>query len=277
MKDYYKTLGVSEDADDEEIRKAFRKLAFQYHPDKNPGNEKEAEEKFKDINEAYGVLSDEAKRQQYDAFRKGQFAGVGYGSPYHGFRYSQQDIFRDTFANRATMDELNRMFAEGGLRFDEEFLSRIFGAGNVVFRVYYGGPNSSAYIYQNQSSSRPEDSPLPTNAYKPNFIERWITRGAMKVFGFALRKLLGIQYTLPRSDLDRYLELELSATEARTGGEKEVTLKAGKKAKKLMVKIPAGIHNGTQIRLKGLGQKNGNQTGDLYLKVRLWGNKSQIS
>ena len=77
MKDYYQTLGVSEDASDEDIRKAFRKLAFQYHPDKNIGHEKEAEEKFKDINEAYGVLSDKAKREQYDMVRKGQLAGAG--------------------------------------------------------------------------------------------------------------------------------------------------------------------------------------------------------
>src|SRR5512138_289197 len=98
MKDYYKILGVSEDATDDEIRKAFRKLAFQYHPDKNPGHEKEAEEKFKDINEAYGVLSDNAKRQHYDAVRKSPFAGATYGSPNQGFRYSQQDIFRDTFS-----------------------------------------------------------------------------------------------------------------------------------------------------------------------------------
>jgi DnaJ-class molecular chaperone len=270
MKDYYNTLGVSEDADDEEIRKAFRKLAFQYHPDKNPGHEKEAEEKFKDINEAYGVLSDKAKRQHYDAFRKGQFVGAGYGSPYRGFRYSQQDIFRDTFSNRATMDDLNRMFAEGGLRFDEEFLSRIFGAGNVVFRVYYGSPDSSTYIYQNQAGSQ-SDSRHPSASYKPNFIERWFTRTLMKFFGFLLRKLLGVNYSPPRPDLDRYQELELSAVEARFGGEKEIILKTGKKAKKLVLKIPAGIGSGTQIRLKGMGQKSGRKAGDLYLRVKLVG------
>ena len=78
MKDYYQILGVPENASDEDIRKAFRKLAFQYHPDKNIGHEKEAEEKFKDLNEAYCVLSDRVKRQQYDMARKGVFAGAGY-------------------------------------------------------------------------------------------------------------------------------------------------------------------------------------------------------
>src|SRR5512137_271863 len=112
MKDYYQTLSVAEDASDEDIRKAFRKLAFQYHPDKNIGHEKEAEEKFKDINEAYGVLSDRNKRQQYDMARKGVFAGAGYGQANQGFQYSQEDIFRDTFTNQQTLDELNRMFAQ---------------------------------------------------------------------------------------------------------------------------------------------------------------------
>ena len=71
MKDYYKILGVSKKADQQQIKSAFRKLAFQYHPDKNPGNEKESEAKFKEINEAFAVLGDESKRQQYDMAKKG--------------------------------------------------------------------------------------------------------------------------------------------------------------------------------------------------------------
>ena len=66
-KDYYSILGVSKDATDAEIKKAYRKLSLQYHPDRNPGN-KEAEEKFKEVAEAYSVLSDGQKRQQYDTF-----------------------------------------------------------------------------------------------------------------------------------------------------------------------------------------------------------------
>ena len=107
MKDYYQILGVPENASEQEIKKAFRKLAFKHHPDTNPGNERQAEERFKEINEAYAVLGDKGKRQQYDLARKGQFAGTSYG----GYRYSQQDIFRDAFSNQATIDELTRMFA----------------------------------------------------------------------------------------------------------------------------------------------------------------------
>jgi DnaJ-class molecular chaperone len=265
MKDYYKILGVPEEASDDDIRKAFRKLAFQYHPDKNPGHEKEAEEKFKDINEAYGVLSDRAKRQQFDAFSKGQFAGTAYRSPYQGFRYSQADIFRDTFSNRATMDDLNRMFSQAGLRFDQEFLNRVFGSGNFAFRVYYGGPNMRTST-NNRVNSQVDDARSP-DAYKPGLVER----GLAKLSGFVLRKLLGVQVNPSQTNLNQYLELVISQAEARSGGEKAVSYKSDNKTKKLMVKIPSGITDGMQIRLKGMGKKNGKQTGDLYLRVKLAG------
>jgi curved DNA-binding protein len=82
-RDYYEVLGVKKTATEEEIKKAFRKLAMKHHPDRNPGN-KQAEERFKEINEAYAVLSDKQKRQQYD-----QFGPSGFSQ-----RYSQEDIFR---------------------------------------------------------------------------------------------------------------------------------------------------------------------------------------
>ena len=73
-KDYYKILGIDRNADKSAIKKAYRKLAVKYHPDKNPGN-KEAEEKFKEVSEAYEVLSDEEKRRQYDQFGAGGGGG----------------------------------------------------------------------------------------------------------------------------------------------------------------------------------------------------------
>jgi len=273
MKDYYRTLGLSEDAGDEDIRKAFRKLAFQYHPDKNIGHEKEAEQKFKDINEAYCVLSDKAKRRQYDMVRKGQFAGVGSGfnSPDQGFGYSQEDIFRDTFTNQATMEELNRMFAQAGLRFDPEFLNRtFFGANNVVFRVYtFGGSGPRVYTNTGNGNVQRRQSEVAPASYKPGLFERWAARTTMKLSIFVMKRLFGIKYEEPQTNLDLLQDLKVSASEAKTGGEKQFSYKIGRKRKKLMVKIPPGIQSGTQIRLKGMGDKRGKKTGDLYLKVNV--------
>ena len=114
-KDYYKILGVSKDASQEEIKKAFRKLALKYHPDKNKGN-KEAEEKFKEINEAYAVLSDPKKRKEYDAF----------GSQEFHRHYSQEDIFKDF--------DLSSIFEDLGLG------GR--GFSRVIFRTGGGGTGS---------------------------------------------------------------------------------------------------------------------------------------
>jgi molecular chaperone DnaJ len=96
-KDYYEILGVEKNATEDDIKKAFRKMALKYHPDKNPGD-KQAEEKFKEINEAYQVLSDPQKRSQYDQFGTADFNGFnGQG----GFDYSNfggfSDIFGDIF------------------------------------------------------------------------------------------------------------------------------------------------------------------------------------
>jgi curved DNA-binding protein len=108
-RDYYRTLGVAENASDGEIKKAYRKLAMQYHPDRNSGNEKWANEKFKEINEAYGVLGDPNKRKQYDQF--GTVGNIG-------------DVFSSPFTT-TTFQEMMKDFGGAGLGVD--FLDDIFG------------------------------------------------------------------------------------------------------------------------------------------------------
>lgn len=108
-KDYYGILGIPGKASDAEVKKAYRRLAMQYHPDRNPGKEKWANDKFKEINEAYGVLGDPQKRAQYDQF--GTVGNVG-------------DIFGSPFTT-TTFQEMMKDFGGAGLRFD--FLDDVFG------------------------------------------------------------------------------------------------------------------------------------------------------
>lgn len=108
-REYYQILEVPRNASDDEIKKAYRKLAMQYHPDRNPGKEKWANEKFKEMNEAYGVLGDPPKRKQYDQF--GRVGEVG-------------DIFGSPFT-RTTFEDMMKDLGGAGLGFG--FLDNIFG------------------------------------------------------------------------------------------------------------------------------------------------------
>lgn len=128
-KDYYQILGVARNAAQEQIKKAYRKLAMQYHPDRNPGKEKWANEKFKEINEAFGVLGDPQKRRQYNQFGTVGNAGDIFGSPF----------------TRTTFEDLMRDFGGSGLGFD--FLDNVFGdvlkGRGFSFRTFsrgFGGP-----------------------------------------------------------------------------------------------------------------------------------------
>ncbi len=263
MKDYYQILGVPQNTSQKEIKQAFRRQAFKCHPDKNPGNEQQAEAKFKELNEAYGVLGNENKRRQYDFALKGQPAGGAYG----GFQYAQQDIFRDTFSNQAMFNDLSRMFAQAGLRFDEDFLNRVFFEGRgIVFQVFTtpGSANRRAHYQPFTGVERP--------ARKPGFIDRMLSRLAAKTGKFIMGRLLGgTPGAITPSSLDQHQEIEILASEVASGSEKRVTYKRGTKSKKLMVKIPPGVRTGTKIRLKGMGHPGNDKSGDLYLHVRVKG------
>ncbi len=122
-KDYYQVLGLDRSASDSDIKKAYRRLAMKYHPDRNPGKEKEATERFKEINEAYGILGDPEKRKQYDTY--GTVGDLG-------------DIFSSN-GTRATFEDLMRDF--GGLGLGLDFLGDIFGDAlkGRGYRVRFSG------------------------------------------------------------------------------------------------------------------------------------------
>jgi len=264
VKDYYQILGVNENASQEDIKNAFRKLAFKYHPDKNPGNEKQAEEKFKEINEAYSILSDAGKRQQYDFAKKSGFANADYT----GSGYSQSDIFRDAFSNPANIEELNRMFQQAGLRFDQDFLNRTFFSGNGTIFQFYSGPGGArqtTYQYGNGNNIPPEFLNSNVPGRKLGFFDRLELKMVNWFTKLTLRMLFGVRVDKPKPAIDKHQPFKLSATEATNGVEKSVTVKNGRQTKKLVVKVPAGVKTGTNIRLRGMGENGG----DLYLDVKV--------
>jgi len=258
MKDYYSILGVSEKASLEEIKHAFRRLALKYHPDKNLGNETWAEEKFKEINEAYAVLSDQLKRQQYDRMRQASFVGAGHNYQYaRGQYYNQDQVFRDAFVNPFLFQELARMFQEAGLRFDERFVDNMFFSGRGF-----------TFVFPGQTVGREQQfGPYPSAAYKPPLILRLVG----KTMKFALKRVLGIEnFPYQGRGGDLYQEISISEKKASAGAEKRIKYKRGKERKKLIVKVPPGVKDKTQIRLRGMGSE-GNPPGDFYLIVRVKG------
>jgi len=136
-KDYYKILGVGRDADEKAIKKAYRRLAMKYHPDRNPGKEKEANEKFKEINEAYAVLGDPEKRRQYDQFGTVGAVGDIFGSPYT--RRTFEDLMKRFEGSHLSYDFLDDIF--GGARRGKSFSFRVFSHGfGGPGGVRFGGP-----------------------------------------------------------------------------------------------------------------------------------------
>jgi DnaJ-class molecular chaperone len=250
-KDYYKVLGVERDADPRRIKEAYRKNAFEYHPDRNKGNA-EALEKMKELNEAYAVLSDPAKRIRYDSLRQ------EYGSnAYDRFRqgYSEEDIFRGSDINQV-FEEMARNF--GFRRFDDLF-SEFYGKGYQTFEFRRPGVFGKGFIFfgfprtgQDRNRVSPKPAPLP---------------GLFgKLAGYLLKKTLGAQQS--DREVDRHDMITIDEEEARQGA--RVSYVDHATQKQLIIKIPKGVKEGQAIRLRGVVQEGsgGGAGGDLYLKVR---------
>ncbi len=282
--DYYKILGINKTASEKEIKKAYRKLAVKYHPDKNKGN-KQAEEKFKEINEAYTVLSDPEKRKKYDKyghdwekfeqaeqngahFDFGQGQGTGgfdFGGSGAQFEFGQGSEFSDFFnmffgggsrgfntgrAARATKGQDYSAIAE--ITLEEAFhgTSRLIELGGKKIRVKFKPGVKNGQKLKIKGKGAPG-----RNGGSPGdlFIEVKISNNT----GFE------------RKGVDLRKKLDVDLFTAVLGGELEVETLDHKKVK---IKIPAGTQNGKVFRIKGKGMPKYNMPGhfgDLYLEVNV--------
>jgi len=157
-KNYYTILGVNENASIDEIKKAYRKLALKYHPDKNPDNRKAAEERFKEISEAYYVLSDGKRRSEYDAYRKGYGPGMG-GQGFAGAEgFDFDEILKHFGAGGRTRQRGG--FTGGG--FEEIFDVFRHMGGNVRTQyVYPGEDDYESFAHKRQNSDLNAALPIP--------------------------------------------------------------------------------------------------------------------
>lgn len=253
MKDYYKILGIFPDATEEEIKRAYRRLALKYHPDKNPGDPY-AEERFKEISEAYGVLIDPIKRREYDELRANKD---------RQFRYSQEEILRDIFTEPHFSQIFNELFQEFqrlGLRFDQRFFQRVFFGGKGFFfgGVFIWGPFGFG-TGTSAKAKRVEPIRLPKIE-----VFDFFRRLGKKISGY----FSGDKKSLPRPK-DLFYKLNIKREEAEKGTWIKIAVDRGEKREILRVRIPAGIKSGKQLRIKGKGLISGNESGDLYLTINI--------
>ncbi len=246
--DYYKILALEKNATPEEIKSAFRELALKYHPDRNR-NDAKAAEKMKQINEAYAVLSDPAKKREYDTLRQqfGQSARSQFRQS-----YSDQDIFSGSDIHHI-FEELSRSL---GLRGFDEIFKEFYGRGYRK-RFRFGGPGFSGggfFFFSMFGKGRHQQLPF-------------LTPGLGKIAGFMLKKLASEK--VPEKDKDIHDVINLSPDHAEKGG--PYAYFHLKKNKKLVVKIPPNVRTGQRIRLSGMGRdnKNNESPGDLYLRVSI--------
>ena len=244
--DYYETLGVERSASDEDIKKAFRRLAFQYHPDRNKEND--AEQRFKAINEAYEVLSDSEKRANYDRF--GTAEGMGFGQGFEGFQgFGFGDIF-DAFFGGTTTRARQRARAQAGhdLRYDLEltFEQAVFGVEKDI-EVRRSEVCSQC---RGRGAEHPED--IARCAVCNGTGE--VRRTQQSVFG-------------------QFVNVATCST-CQGVGERIITpcshckgLGREMRTRDLRVKVPAGVDDGMKIRLADEGEPGarGGSPGDLYV------------
>lgn len=243
IKDYYQILGVSKDATQDEIKKAYRKLARKYHPDLNPGD-KSAEEKFKEINEAYSVLGDPQKRAEYDRTGK-TFEQFGFEG-FKGFDFTGAfdfgDIFADIFGTRS---------AEPHYEKGEDVLIKL----DLTLEEAFSGVTKPINISRNIIC----DSCGGTGAESYQTCQNCNGLGRIQ----SAKGFFKISTTCPEC---RGSGRKVTTSCRRCGGKGIIAA-----IDTLKVKIPAGVDNGSVVKLKGLGNpgRGGAPSGDLLIEITL--------
>ncbi len=244
-RDYYEVLRVPRGCDGDEIKRAFRQLALQYHPDRNPGD-KSAEERFKEINEAYSVLSDPQKREQYDTYGHAGPSGQGFGG-FGGFGFGGvEDILNDFFGMGSVFGSRDRARRGSDLRYNMEiaFDEAAFGT-EKEFAI----PRMSSCPECGGSGARKGTKPERCGAcngrgqvtVQQGFFSMTRTCGRCRGTGHVIRD------HCPKC--------------AGSGAVRE--------SRQLKIKIPPGVDNGTRLKLRGEGEAGaaGGPPGDLYVVI----------
>jgi molecular chaperone DnaJ len=248
-KDYYEVLGVNRDASDDELKKAYRKLAMKWHPDRNPDNPK-AEEHFKEAKEAYEVLTDASKRAAYDQYGHAGVdpsAAAGAGAGFGSFSDAFGDIFGDIFGGGGGRTRSN-VYRGADLRYNLE-ISLEEAARGTETRIRIPAMEECATCHG--SGAKPGTSPTTCTTCNGH--------GQVRM----QQGFFSIQQTCPKCHGSGKIVTSPCATCHGAGRIKQ--------HKTLSVKIPAGVDEGDRIRLSGEGEAgvNGGPSGDLYVVIHI--------
>ncbi|NIO17132.1 MAG: molecular chaperone DnaJ [Deltaproteobacteria bacterium] len=247
-KDFYSILGVSRDASEEDLKSAFRKLALKYHPDRNP-DDRGAEEKFKEINEAYSVLSDPEKRRMYDLYgtSMGSASSEGFGFSDFGFHMGGfEDIFSEFFGDVFGRGTKTRAQKGADLRYNLEidFGDAVSGADKFITYPTHQACRDCGGTGAREGTSIdvcPDCNGNGQVSYQQGFFSVTRTCARCKGQGRTVRELC-----------------------PKCRGTASV-----RKDKKVSVRVPAGVDNGTRLKLRGEGEpgRHGGPPGDLYVMI----------